>query len=386
MKPTIFFLIIFFLSSAFIVYVLFGYPLLLKLLVPLLQKPVRKAMGARQVSLLIPVRNGEQFVQDKLESILQVNYPRDLVEVLVISDGSEDRTDELVNEFAGRGVELLRVPRGGKAAALNAGMARVHGEIIVFTDVRQRLHPDSLSRLVACFADPTVGVVSGDLLILKGESQEEADVGLYWRYETWIRNQLSRIDSMIGATGPFYAMRRELVGPIPTDILLDDVYLPMTAFLRGFRLVIEPEAKAYDYPTSLRSEFRRKVRTLAGNYQLIGRFPRLLWPSNRMWIHFLSYKVGRLLLPYALPLLALSSLALPAPWRNPVLAGQAVFYGSGALDSWIPQGWPIKRVSSLIRTFIVFMAAAVCALSIFFVAPRTLWKETRVRPGKSPAP
>lgn len=371
------------LSVAFIVYTLFGYPLLLALVGHLAEKPIRRKPSAKTVSILIPVRNGERFVRAKLESILHLNYPRHLLEILVISDGSDDRTDEFVREFTPQGVELLRIPRGGKALALNVGISRVHGEIILMTDVRQQLEPESLSRLVACFADPTVGAVSGELRIMKGETREEAGVGLYWRYETWIRTQLSRIDSMFGATGPFYAMRRELTAPLPPDILLDDVYLPMNAFFQGYRLIAEPAAVAYDYPTSLHSEFLRKVRTLAGNLQLIRLRPQLLGPSNRMWVHFVSYKVARLLLPYAFITLALSSFGLPPPWRIASLAGQLFFYGLGALDVWIPDGWAVKRASSLVRTFVVLMAAAVCGLSVFFVTPRSLWKETRVNEAKS---
>src|SRR6266567_9146645 len=198
---TRFSIIVFCLSLIYILYILIGYPLLLGFLASFAYKPLRKQPGEKTVSFLIPVRNGEQFVRAKLESILKLNYSQRLLEILVISDGSDDRTEEWVEEFLPQGVQLLRLPRGGKAAALNAGMARVKGEIVLFTDVRQVLHPQSLSFLVACFADPTVGVVSGHLVILEGESQEEKDVGLYWRYETWIRDQLSRVDSMMGATG-----------------------------------------------------------------------------------------------------------------------------------------------------------------------------------------
>ncbi len=381
-----FWIVLFVFSACLIVYTLFGYPLLLALLARFAEKPVRKGPVTKTVSVLIPIRNGEQFVKSKLESVLRVKYPRNLLEILVISDGSEDRTDELVQEFAAHGVQLVRLPRAGKAAALNAGRSRAHGEIILFTDVRQPLHPESLGRLMSCFADPTVGVVSGELRIMKGETREEADVGLYWRYETWIRDRLSRIDSMFGATGPFYAMRRELTVPIPPDILLDDVYLPINAFFRGYRLVVEPTAIAFDYPTSLQSEFLRKVRTLAGNYQIIRCRPELLGPSNRMWLHFISYKVARLLLPYAFLILALSTFGLPQPWRDAALAGQSFFYAIAALDVWIPKEWTLKRVSSIVRTFIVLMAAAACAVSVFFVSPRTLWRETRVRAEKSHFP
>ena len=274
----------------------------------------------------------------------------------------------------------MELPRGGKCNALNAGIARARGDILLLTDVRQVLCIDSLKYMVECFADPSVAVVSGELLIRKATSADEAQVGLYWRYETWIRSQLAKIDSIFGATGPFYAMRRELAVSIPGDILLDDMYLPLAAFFRGYRLIVEPRARAYDYPTTLRTEFRRKVRTLAGNFQILRAYPDLLGRRNRMWWHFVSYKLGRLLLPYFLIALAIGSAGLAAPWSWEMLAGQALFYGVALADSVVPEGWRIKQISSPVRTFAGLMVATLCAVAVFFVPPRTLWKETRIAP------
>jgi len=220
-------------AAAAVLYILFGYPLLLGVMARYRARPVLKKPQARSVSVLVAVYNGERFIAEKLRSLLALDYPRELLEILVISDGSTDKTDSIVEGFAPQGIRLLRVPHGGKPAALNAGIAQSRGEILVFTDVRQTLDPDSVQNLVNCFADPAVGVVSGELIIRKGSSQEEMDVGLYWRYEFWIRNCLARIDSIFGATGALYAIRRELAQPIPADVLLDDVYLPLNAFFRA---------------------------------------------------------------------------------------------------------------------------------------------------------
>jgi hypothetical protein len=140
-------------------------------------------------------------------------------------------------------------------------------------------------------------------------------------------------------------------------------------------VVFEPAAKAYDYPTSLDTEFRRKVRTLAGVYQMVGFYPRLLGPANRMWIHFVSHKLGRLLLPQALLLLAAATFGLPDFWRNLALAGQLAFYSMAAFDILVPERWMLKRISSPVRTFVVLMAAAFCAMSILFCPSRVFWKE-----------
>lgn len=370
---------VFLLSAAFCIYTVAGYPLFLALLARWHRHPVvRSALRAR-VSVILPVYNGERWIGRKLESILALNFPLELMEILVVSDGSTDATESIAAEFSKRAnVHLLRVPRRGKAAALNAALDRAQGEILFFTDVRQQLDRDSLRNLVECFADPTVGVASGELVIREGEGIEEASVGLYWKYEKWIRRQLSTVDSVLGATGCIYAMRRDLAVRLPEATLVDDMYLPLAAFFRGYRVILEDSARAYDYPTQLASEFRRKVRTLAGVYQTIGQYPALLGPSNRMWIHFWSHKLGRLLMPFALIAAAGSSFCLPGPWDGYAIVAQGLFYLLALADSWLPGDGPLKRLTSLVRTFTVLMAASLCAVSILFLPSRILWKETRV--------
>jgi cellulose synthase/poly-beta-1,6-N-acetylglucosamine synthase-like glycosyltransferase len=325
--------------------------------------------------VLLPVSNGEAWLAAKLESILALDYPRELLQIIVIVNGSTDRSEEIALRYAPRGVDLIRLERAGKAEAINAGLASARGEILFFTDVRQPLDPASLARLVECFADPAVGAASGELFIGEGETREEADTGLYWRYEKWIRKRQSAIDSVLGATGCIYAMRRELAAPLPPGTLLDDVYLPLAAFFRGYRVILEEAARAYDRPTSLAAEFRRKVRTQAGVYQLLRAYPALLGPRNRMWIHFVSHKLGRLVAPFALIAAALASFGLAPPWRTAALAVQAGFYGLGLVDAAVPGGWALKRLTSPVRTFLVLMAAALAAASILFRPGQELWKQ-----------
>jgi biofilm PGA synthesis N-glycosyltransferase PgaC len=369
--------VLFIAGATIVTYVIVIYPLLLGALARR-AKPVQKGDRLESVSVIIAVHNGARFIRDKIESVLRLDYPRDLLEVIVVSDGSTDETDEIVREFAARGVRLMPVARGGKCAALNAAIPTARGEILLLTDVRQEIEPASLRKLVQCYADQSVGAVSGELIIRKGERQDEAETRLYWLYESWIRKQLGRLDSIFGATGPFYSIRRRLTVPIPPDILLDDVYLPMPAFLQGYRLIVEPEARAYDYPTTRDTEFGRKVRTLAGNYQILMAFPQLLGPGNRMWFHFMSYKVGRLVLPWALVAIGVASFFLPGYWATAAVALQALFYGLAAIDPLFGAGNPLKRVSSPVRTFVAMMIAAVLGLRVFFVPPRSLWKETKV--------
>lgn len=369
---------VFAVSAVFIAWVVAGYPLWLHWRALSRPRPFHRDETVRSVSVVIAVRNGEKFLRRKLESILEQDYPSESIEIIVISDGSTDSTEAIAAEFAPRGVRLLRQPPSGKPAALNRGIPAASGEILVLTDVRQVLAPDCVRKLAACFADPSVGVVSADLRIRKGETAGEASVGLYWRFESAIRRWLSAVDSMLGATGPIYSMRRSLAGPMPPEILLDDVYLPMTAFFRGYRLVQEEQAVAYDYPTALQTEFRRKVRTLGGNYQLLRYLPQLLSPSNRMWADYVSYKLGRLLLPFALIALAASSLFLSAPWRLPAVAVQACVYLLALADFVWPQNVFGKAYTSAARAFVVMMAASLCGLSVLLVPPQRLWRVTDV--------
>lgn len=363
---------VFLVSVLFVVYVVAGYPALLAVWRRRAPAPRRATGEERVISVILPVRNGERWIRRKLESLLNQTYPRERVEILVVSDGSTDRTEEAVREF-GEAVRLLCIPPTGKWAAINCALAQARGELLFFTDVRQTLDAHCLSVLASYFSDPSVGVVSGELVIRRGDTTEKESVGLYWEYEKWIRKQHSQIDSVLGATGAIYMMRRVLASPLPPGTLLDDVHLPFQAFFRGYRLLLTEEARAYDEPVALEAEFRRKVRTLAGVYQLIGQFPALLGPRNRMWIHFLSHKFARLLLPYALAAMAVSSFFLGPFWSPLAVAGQALFYGLALIDPWVPRRLALKRLSSMARLFVTLMAAALCAASILFRRSKDFW-------------
>ena len=370
--------ILFLTSAIALFYVAAGYPLVLALLARR-PKPVFPKPFLPTVNVLLPVHNGAAWMRQKLESILALDYPRELMTILVISDGSDDGTDDIVREFAGRGVELLPVPRGGKARALNAGLERAKGEIIFFTDVRQTLDPGSVRHLMTYFADPAVGVVSGELIIRDGRTQEEVHTGLYWKYEKWIRRRQSQVDSVTGATGCIYAMRRSLTEPLPANTLLDDVFLPAGAYLKGYRVLWTDGAKAFDYPTPLGVEYPRKVRTQAGTYQVAIFRPALLNPfRNRIWLHFASHRMGRLLLPFLLLGIAVGTCALPQPWLTVSIGAQVLFYAMVLADPYIPDGAALKRFTSIARTFMVMVAAAFTAASVLFQPNREFWPVTRI--------
>lgn len=360
-------------SAAFLFYFFLGYPILLLILGKLRPKAVRKGALTLPVSVIIPVRNGEKFIEAKLRSVFQLRYPRDMLQVIVLGDGCTDRTLALARAFAG--VEVIELPAGGKCTALNRGIAAATGEILFFTDVRQELEKDCLANLVSNFADPSIGVASGELVLLQGDRHEHQRLGLYTRYEEWLRKQISKVGSVAGATGAVYTLRRSLAVKLPEDILLDDVYQPLGAYFQGYRVILDGSAIAYDIPVRLEAEFRRKVRTLAGLYQICYHYPRLFDPREDIWLHFLSHKFSRLLLPHAFLCCAVTSFWLPEPWRTAVIAAQAAFYGAALLDPLVPEQFPLKKLTSLCRTFGAMLAASLMAARILFVPARSLWKE-----------
>jgi cellulose synthase/poly-beta-1,6-N-acetylglucosamine synthase-like glycosyltransferase len=367
-------------ASAVVFYFLIGYPILLAIS-RRAAPAVRKDPAFRPtLSVLVAVHNGEEFLRRKLESLLALDYPAHLREILVISDGSTDATEAIAISFANRGVRLLCVPRGGKAAALNAGLAQASGDILFFTDVRQMLDAHALSHLAANFADPTVGAVTGELRLLNpAEVGEQADMELYWRFEIWTRSHHSRIDSIFSTTGCIYALRRSLATPLPPDTIADDGTFSLRAFFRGYRVIFDPEALAFDYPAAEGGEFRRRLRTLAGLWQLFVRLPQLFTSADRMRFHFLSYKFGRLVLPWAILLIWGSTLALTdSRWRNFLLVDELMLVALAVLDRFVPRTFFLKRISSPARTFMAMNAAALLAVLVFFVPAETLWRPTRI--------
>jgi cellulose synthase/poly-beta-1,6-N-acetylglucosamine synthase-like glycosyltransferase len=369
---------VFLLCTAFLVYAIVGWPLLLGLLARVSARAPLRDSVTRSVTVIIAVYNGERYLRAKLDSVFALDYPREQLEVFVVSDGSTDATDSIAESYPG--VRLIRIEKGGKCRALNASIPQASGEILFLTDVRQELEPDCLRELVSYYADPKVGVVSGELLIRDGDTRGSKDVGLYWKLETWIRDRLSSLDSMFGATGPVYTIRRSLAVPVPEEILLDDMYLPLAAFFRGYRLKMAKGAIAWDYATSTNTEYIRKVRTLGGNFQLLRYYPQLLNPfGNRMWFHYVSYKLARMLMPWFLLGAAVGSYWLPEPWNWLVLAGFALAVVVAWADPGIPQGFPLKRLTSPLATFLTMMLAALMALRVFFVDPRSLWIVTSAK-------
>lgn len=307
-------LALFWISLCVIIYAYLGYPLLLMVWQRVGRRPVRKGSREPRVSLIVAAHNERDNIERKIANCLELDYPRDKLQVIISLDGPTDGTERLVWRQAGRGIDVVYSPiRRGKAAALNRAVAEAEGDVILFADARQLLDRRAVRELVANLCDGSVGGVTGELVLLDEEGREASDgVGLYWRYEKRLRAMESNVHSVLGATGAIYCIRRDLFQPLPEGMILDDVAIPMRIILGGKRVVFEPKARAYDgVASSPEQEYRRKVRTLMGNYQLLAEMPELLLPwRNPVFWQFASHKIGRLVVPYFLALLFASNLFL----------------------------------------------------------------------------
>jgi cellulose synthase/poly-beta-1,6-N-acetylglucosamine synthase-like glycosyltransferase len=306
---------LFWMSMLLLVYVYIGYPVIAATRARLWARPRRRASIEPTVSIVVIAHNEAERIGKRIENLLALDYPRQKLDIVIGSDGSTDDTVERARNYERFGVSVRAFHQHrGKPAVVNALVPSVRGEIVVFADARQRFDTHTIRELVANFADPRVGAASGELVITAVDGTAAAGHGaaLYWRYEKFIRSAEGRVDSTIGATGAIYAIRRELFETIPDDTLLDDVLIPLRVVRRGYRVVFEPQARAYDGASSTAlQEFVRKTRTIAGLFQLIAREGWLLNPfQNRLWFETLSHKVLRVALPmFHLTLLA-SNIAL----------------------------------------------------------------------------
>ena len=346
-------------------YTYFGYPLLLGLLARLFPwRPRPDPTWEPTVSLCVAAYNAEAYIEAKLQSLVGQVYPADKEEILVYSDGSTDGTESIVAAWARRDprVHLVRgETRQGKPTALNRMREQATGEVLVITDARQSLDPGALRALLSLLAAPEVGCVTGNLVLDGAEGS-----GVYWRYENWIRKHESRFSSLVGVTGALAALRRRDLGPLAVDLVLDDMWIAMQTRLRRARVLLAEGAIVHDRSFSDGREFGRKARSLAGNYQLFSRMPRLLLPLvNPSWFETISHKITRLLCPWAMLALLLACAAgaigpmsqeLATATLRWLLLVQVVFYALAAL------GARAGRIGVLARTFVVLNAAALVGL------------------------
>jgi biofilm PGA synthesis N-glycosyltransferase PgaC len=376
--------ILFWSSLTAIFYTFMGYPLAIYLLARFRSRKVAKSYITSSVSVVIACLNEEKNIAVRIENLLESNYPKELLEIIVVSDGSTDDTVEKVRYYAKDRVRVFHYnERKGKPTALNLGIENATGDIIVFADARQSFEPDVIKELVANFADQSVGAVSGAYLMSdsKGSTIGEG-VGFYWKYEELIRKSEARFDSVIGATGAIYAIRRKLWAPVPPETILDDVYTPMRIAMQGYRVVFEEKALAHDVMAKSASrEFSRKVRTLMGNYQLCQLMPRLMLPTNLLLLQFFSHKLMRLVAPIFMVILFVANvmLATHTSFTVETFFYQAAFTGQLSFYLSVLLGWFLSKSNRKIRlfnvayVFSVMNAAALVGLFYFLFGKRNIW-------------
>jgi biofilm PGA synthesis N-glycosyltransferase PgaC len=368
---------VFWIAAATIAYAYVGYAAWLWLRSRWSPRPVRRGVVEPVVSAVMVVRNEESVLARKLENLLTLDYRPEKMEVVVVSDGSSDGTAAILKEFGDRGrvKSLLKAESQGKASGLNDGIKLASGEILLFTDVRQTIEPGALRLLVENFADPAVGCASGELMLGDPASGETGKgMGLYWRIEKKIREMESASGSVAGATGAIYCARRDLLEPLPAGTILDDVLLPMQVVRKGARVIFDSRARAWDSPDlGGRREFSRKVRTLSGNYQLVQLAPWLLSSRNPIRFEFISHKLSRLAVPFALVGLLVASAFLPQPWYRAALVAQVAFYALSVFAMAGVKIGPLSRIADAARTFVVLNSAALVAFVNFVTGRKAVW-------------
>jgi len=376
--------IIFGLSAAAIFYTYAGYPWLLMIASTLRPKRVRRDRFEPTVTIIITAYNEERSLAAKLENTLALDYPRELLEIVVASDCSNDRTDQIVREFSARGVRLCRQPeRLGKTAAQNTAVEQAHGEIILFSDATSDYQPDVIRTMMPNFADAAVGCVTGRLVYVdSADSRVGRGARSYWGYETFLKKHESRAGSLIGASGCLYAVRRSAYVPLYHEACSDFIIATKMVEQR-LRAVYEPDAVCTEQ-TNRRSdaELKMRVRVIAQTFTDLWRHRPMLNPfrSGFYAVQLLSHKVMRYLVPFFLiALFAASAMLAPASFTYRMLfATQLLGYGC-ALLAWLLEKVGIRsRLLALPQYFVLANVASLIACYQFIRGERyARWEPIR---------
>jgi cellulose synthase/poly-beta-1,6-N-acetylglucosamine synthase-like glycosyltransferase len=379
-------LILFWSAAALIIYTYILFPVVVFLRGRLVRRPYRAAEIEPRVSMIIAAHNEAGGIGAKLDNLLSLDYPREQLEVLIASDGSNDGTDAIVRSYAGQGVRLLSLPRQGKAPALNAAVAVATGDILVFSDANSMYSPDAIRALVRPFADAEVGGVAGNQVYLPKSATSGASADGergYWAFDRKLKQSQSTAGNAISATGAIYAIRRSLFQGVPTGVT-DDFATSTSVIVQGHRLVFTPDAIAYE-PAAEKSgvEFGRKTRVITRGLRGVLLRRELLNPFRYGFYAFqlFSHKVLRRLVVFPLLLLLLVS---PLLWSRGVLYklatfGQAVFYSCG-LVGWLFGGTRIGRLKIFSIPFFFCMvnaASLIATLNIVRGRRIDLWEPQR---------
>lgn len=377
-----------------------GYPVLIYALSKLFGRrpvpPPAADADLPHVSLLIAAFNEEVDIDARVRNLLDLDYPKDKLELVIASDGSTDRTNEIVARYADQGVTLFAYPENkGKATVLNRSVPRLAGEVVALSDANTHMAKDAVRNLARWFRDPAVGVVCGKLVLVDPATGRNVD-GLYWKYETFLKKCESRLGALLGSNGAIYAIRKNLFPEVTPGTLVDDFVIPMNARrAHGCRVVYDTKAVASEETApTIRAEFRRRVRIGAGGYQSVAMLWPLLSPAHG-WVAltFFCHKIVRWLCPFFLLAALLLNVALffdpaadhtPAAW---LLAAQVGFYALAAAGHWLPAGPRWLRFARLPTMFTSMNVALFFGFFRWLFGPKTgTWKRTDRTAPPNPEP
>lgn len=362
-------------SLVFLIYTYLLYPLIIWLMAKCFGEPIIKKSQDEllDITVVLCVFNGENIIQSRIENIFLLNYPTDKLKIIIVADGCTDKTCEQVENSGFSNVKLVSYePNRGKSYALSKALEHVNTDLILFADVRQRFAVDVLEQMLPYFNDESVGAVTGNLQI----EESGGDPGLYWRYEKAIRNCESKYLSLVGVTGAIYMARSKLMPIFPANIVLDDMYGPLTIVKQNYRVVYCEQAHAFDNGSNtLREEFDRKVRTLAGNYQLFQLLPWTLSPfKNPVFFEFFSHKVCRLLVPYFMIFTFVSS-AFSSNWFGFFMFYSQLFFYVLTLMFYF-YFYKKKGKTNFILSFMMLNLAALKASVVYWTgSTNSIWKK-----------
>jgi cellulose synthase/poly-beta-1,6-N-acetylglucosamine synthase-like glycosyltransferase len=336
--------LVFWVSLVLVVYTYLGYPVVIRVLAGVFGRrngpPDPDRADLPKLSLLVSAYNEGEMIAARIENALAMDYPAGKLEIVVATDGCSDETADVVRRYADRGVRLLEYThRRGKAAVLNSSVPKLTGELVLLSDANTFTEPDAGLNIARWFADEKVGVVCGRLVLTDPAKGSNAD-SLYWKYETFLKKNESRLGALLGANGGIYALRREYYTPIPANTIVDDFVIPLEAKIRtGCAIVYDPQAVAHEEtPPNITAEFRRRARIGAGGFQSVGLLWRLLDPT-RGWVcfTFLSHKILRWVCPFLLMALLATGAALAEdPLYLALFGAQVAFYALSALVPFLP--------------------------------------------------
>ncbi len=339
--------VVFWISSGLIVYAYIGYPLLLYFFSKFRPVLAWRTSQLPSVTLVIAAFNEEQAIAKKLDNSLELDYPKDRLQILVAVDGSEDQTLEIVKQYVKKGIKYDFSPgRNGKMAAINRVMPKTTGEIILFSDANNLFSSHAIKELVKPFIDSSVGAVTGSKNIIKGDGALGESEGLYWRYESFIKEMETRLGCCTAVAGEILAVRKSLFQAPPDQTINDDFYIAADLIKRGFQVVYEPKAKSFECVSATAAdEVKRRARIIAGRYQALANSHRLI-PFKRPTIawQLVSHKFLRPLVPFAMILALLTNIYT-------VLIPPLVLNAS-----WFNMGYPYNWILLILQIFF-YMAA-----------------------------